>query len=68
MAASLTPDNAGEVLAASLTADDGDSEEWTWDRVEKERQRGLKLAELYNGLDMVNDEFTGEEGPVLGRY
>ena len=68
VAANLTPDNAGEVMAASLTAQDAESDEWTWERVEKERQRGMKIAELYNGLDMLNEEFTGDERPVLGMY
>lgn len=68
VAAHLTPDNAGEVLAASLTAQDADSDDWTWERVEKERQRGMKIAELYNGLDMLHEEFTGDMHPVLGRY
>lgn len=67
-AASLTPENAGEVMAASLTAKDADSNDWTWERVERERQRGMKIAELYNGLDMLHEEFTGDEHPVLGRY
>lgn len=67
-AASLTPDNAGEVMAASLTAQDPDSDDWTWERVERERQRGMKIAELYNGLDMLHEEFTGDMHPVLGRY
>ena len=66
--ASLTPDNAGEILAASLTADDSNLEEWTWEQVEKERQRGMKIAELYNSLDALNEEFTGDGRPVLGRY
>ncbi len=69
-AATLTPDNADEIIAASLTANDADteSEEWTWERVERERKRGLQIAELYNGLEALNGEFTGEEQPVLGRY
>ena len=68
VASSLTPDNAGEVMAASLMANDADTGEWSWDRVEKERQRGMKIAELYNSLDMLNEDFTGDERPVLGRY
>lgn len=68
LAADLTPANAGEVMAASLMAENANSDEWTWERVEKERQRGMKIAELYNGLDMLNEEFTGDQRPVLGRY
>ena len=68
VAASLTPDNAGEVMAASLTAKDADSDDWTWERVEEERKRGLKIAELYHSLDLLGEEFTGDGRPVLGRY
>ena len=64
----LTPDNAGEVLAASLTANNFQTEDWTWERVEQERLRGLKIAELFNGLDALNDAFTAENRPVLGEY
>ena len=64
----LTPDNPGEVLAASLTAGDSATSEWTWERVEKERQRGLKIAEMYNGLDMLNEEFTADQCSALATY
>ena len=66
--AKLTPDNAGEVLAVSLTANESENDEWTWDRVEKERQRGMRIAELFHGLEMLNEEFTADERPVLGIY
>lgn len=67
VAETLTPDNAGEIMAASLTAKDGDRE-WTWERVEEERLRGLKIAQMFNGLDILNEEFIYEGKPVLGRY
>ena len=66
-AKSLTPDNADEVMAASLTASLAEPDAWTWERVEKERQRGMKIAELYNGLDALNGEFTGDGQAVLGQ-
>lgn len=66
--ATLTPDNAGEVLAGSLTANDSVVGEWTWERVEKERRRGMKIAEMYNGLDMLNEEFTADQCPALATY
>ena len=69
VAASLTPDNAGEMMAASLNAQGSpSSDEWTWDRVEEERKRGMKIAEMYNGLDMLNEIFKGDEETVLGEY
>ena len=64
----LTPDNAGEIMAASLTAEIGGSDEWTWERVEKERKRGMRIAELYEGLEALSEEFTGENMSVLGQY
>ena len=63
----LTPENAGEILAASLTPKMED-EMWDWQRVQDERLRGMRVAELYNGLDGLNQEFVGEDGVVLGRY
>ena len=66
VAATLTPDNAGEVMAASLNAKGHPSDEWTWERVEEERERGMRIAEMYNGLDMLNEVFKGEEETVLG--
>ena len=55
-------------MAASLTAGFADSDDWTWERVEEERKRGMRIAELYRGLDALNGEFTGERVPVLGQY
>lgn len=68
IADNLTPANAGEVMAASLGANDDDNDEWTWERVEEERKRGMKIAEIYNSLDLLNEEFRGEGGMVLGSY
>jgi len=67
LAEGLTPENAGEIMAASLVAKEGDGE-WTWDKVEAERKRGLKIAQMFNGLDALNEEFIYEGKPVLGRY
>ena len=67
IAGSLVPENAGEVLAASLTAKDSVGE-WTWEKVEEERKRGLEIARLFNGLDALNEEFVYEGRDVLGRY
>ncbi|KAK4693898.1 hypothetical protein P7C71_g3585, partial [Lecanoromycetidae sp. Uapishka_2] len=67
VAESLSPENAGEVMAASLTAKDDDGE-WTWEKIEAERIRGLKIAHMFNGLDALNEEFMYEGKPVLGRY
>ncbi|KAJ9666131.1 hypothetical protein H2201_003809 [Coniosporium apollinis] len=53
----------------ALDADDSDSDaEWTWEKVEAERVRGMKLAELFAGLDGLHEEFTGGRDGVLGEY
>ena len=66
--AALTPDDAGEFMAASLNAGFSESHNWTWERVEEERKRGMEIAEIYNRLDALNGEFTGEGDLVLGQY
>ncbi|MCJ1233113.1 hypothetical protein MMC14_001068 [Varicellaria rhodocarpa] len=42
-------------------------EEWTWERVEQERCRGLQIANLLHGLDSLVHEFSGE-GEALGKH
>jgi hypothetical protein len=46
----LKPDNAVEVMATPLTTNLTESNVWTWERAEQEQKRGMKNAELYNGL------------------
>ncbi|KAG8526356.1 uncharacterized protein KY384_000349 [Bacidia gigantensis] len=66
LAEKVTPDNASEVLAASL-APKPDSSTWSWQRIEDERLRGMKIAEMYGGLEQLNGEFKGEDGIALAR-
>ncbi|KAL0258707.1 hypothetical protein SLS55_006209 [Diplodia seriata] len=47
---------------------DGGDGELTWHEIEAERQRGMKLAELFAGLDEAHFEFTGGQDGVLGEY
>lgn len=35
-------------------------EEWTWERIETERQRGMEIANRLMELDRLHGEFTGE--------
>ena len=58
---------AEDLISSSLTASAGD-DTWDWDRVEQERVRGMKIADLFNGTEALNDEFTAENTPALGRY
>ena len=65
----LTPGNAEDVVVASLKAGvESESAEWTWEKVEAERKRGLKIAEMWGALDGLNAEFAGDGAVVLGRY
>jgi len=41
---------------------------WDWNRVEQERMRGMETADLFNRTEALNDEFTAENTPGLGRY
>ncbi|KAI9774567.1 MAG: hypothetical protein M1840_002816 [Geoglossum simile] len=53
----------------SLMVKDGDEAgEWDWARVEKERRRGLLVAEKLMALDDLHAEFTGEREMALGEY
>lgn len=65
----ITPANAEDVVVASLKADLGsESAEWTWEKVEAERQRGMKIAEMWGALDGLNGVFAGDGAVVLGRF
>lgn len=64
---------ADEIIEASLTADasatgqpNNAEDVWNWDRIQTERKRGMKIAELYAGLEALNQEFSYEGKPLLG--
>lgn len=42
-------------------------EEWTWERVENERRRGMEMASLIAGLNGLEREFSAE-GEALGAH
>ena len=64
----LSSSNAGDVLLSALEPKVVDDDEWDWQRVEDERLRGLKIAEMYNGLDQLQEEFRCEDGTVLSQF
>ena len=65
----ITPGNPEDVVVASLEANVGSGNgEWTWEKVEEERKRGLKIAEMWGALEGLNGEFARDGGVVLGRY
>ncbi|KAL8927876.1 MAG: hypothetical protein Q9172_001176 [Xanthocarpia lactea] len=41
---------------------------WDWDRVERERLKGMKIAEAWTKTEMLGEMFDGEEGMALGKY
>lgn len=46
----------------------GESEEWNWDVIERERRRGLRFAEAFASLDGLQELFDGGKDGVLGEY
>jgi Thioesterase-like superfamily len=52
----------------SLAIEDEEAGNWDWARMEKERRRGLLVAEKLMALDDLHVEFTGERGMALGEY
>ncbi|KAL8769878.1 MAG: hypothetical protein Q9209_004316 [Squamulea sp. 1 TL-2023] len=68
----ITSDNAEEAIDKALNdkkfiSRGGDDEDWTWDRVERQRLKGMKIAEAWNMTEQLNEVFDGDE-VVLGRY
>jgi hypothetical protein len=55
---SLFPEAGGE----------GDDAPWTWEMVERERKRGLRFAQAFDGLSALRDEFDGGGGRILGSF
>lgn len=64
----ITSKEAAEAAIETALTSDEDQEAWDWNRVEEERLKGLKLAEMYNGLEALGGTFTGEGEIALGRW
>ncbi|KAL8808567.1 MAG: hypothetical protein Q9200_004245 [Gallowayella weberi] len=45
-----------------------DKQGWDWERVEGERQKGMRIAEAWNMTEKLSEEFDGDEGMALGKY
>jgi hypothetical protein len=45
-----------------------DDEAWTWEKADKERRRGLRFAQAFDGLNVLRDEFDAGNGSVLGVF
>ena len=61
-------ESAKDLIDAASTAPGAHSEEWNWQRIEDERVRGMKLAEMFNGLDGLSGEFRGANDHALGIF
>ncbi|TEY84273.1 hypothetical protein BOTCAL_0018g00500 [Botryotinia calthae] len=46
----------------------GNGNEWNWERIERENKRGLQFAEHFAAMEGLHQEFTGSQGPALGKY
>jgi hypothetical protein len=66
----LPPRPSDRILSdAEVTAlTDMNGEVWDWARVERERSRGMEVAEHMAGLDALMAEFPGDGTPVLGQW
>ncbi|KAI4161520.1 MAG: hypothetical protein LQ342_004804 [Letrouitia transgressa] len=63
----LTSTGAEDIIDAALSVKPSEME-WSWDDIEQERLRGMKIAEAWSKTDALNEEWTGDERPALGRY
>ncbi|KAL5121448.1 hypothetical protein ACEQ8H_000520 [Pleosporales sp. CAS-2024a] len=54
---------ADEVLPQSVEAKD-----WNWDMIEKERLRGLEVAQKFADMDGMHEYFDGGKNGALGEY
>ncbi|KAL8683916.1 MAG: hypothetical protein Q9186_000127 [Xanthomendoza sp. 1 TL-2023] len=69
----ITSINAESLIDGALddrktTETTRDNQGWDWERVEKERQKGMKIAEAWNMTEKLSEDFDGHEGMALGRY
>lgn len=69
-AETVTVDSVASVLEESLfpSSPVDNNQAWTWENVEKERQRGLRFARVFDSLNGLREEFDGGEKGVLGTY
>ena len=57
-----------DVLEESLFPKDEEDGEWTWEKCETMRLRGLKLAQHFDALDGLREVFDGGERGAMGIY
>lgn len=66
----MTSSAAEDLIDAALNVNTAGNEDgqWDWERVESQRQKGLRIAEAWGKTEELGEEFMGEEGMALGRY
>ncbi|KAL8704542.1 MAG: hypothetical protein Q9225_008081, partial [Loekoesia sp. 1 TL-2023] len=64
----VTSTAAEDLIDAALNLRPTGNEEWDWDRVDRERLRGMEIAEAWSRTERLEDGFLGEEREALGRY
>ena len=62
----ITSKEEAEAVIGAALIPSKNLETWDWDRVEEERLKGLKLAEMFRGLEDLEETFSGDM--VLGQY
>ena len=68
-AATSAPASVEALIDSSLEAKTASlNEAWDWNRIEQERVRGMKIAQLLADMDGLHDEFSGEQTAALGEY
>ncbi|KAI1291167.1 capsule polysaccharide biosynthesis protein [Xylaria venustula] len=68
-----TSDTSGDPVSANSSDSGaapghGDPTEWTWERTERERQRGLEYARHFAAMNDLSSFFDGGEDGALGRF
>ncbi|KAF1814437.1 hypothetical protein P152DRAFT_472204 [Eremomyces bilateralis CBS 781.70] len=57
-----------DMLEESLFPFSQEAGEWTWEKIEERRLRGMRIAQHFAGLDRLYDVFGGEDDQALGMY
>ena len=68
MVESLSSASVHATVDASMKPSNGYGGTWDWHRIEDERTKGMKIAEMFNRLDTLSEEFHGEDDMALGIY
>ncbi len=64
----ISKEPVGYLLNESLEPAWVGQEGWTCEMVEKERKRGMEIAEHMPRMDNLTEEFTQNAKPALGMY